>query len=328
MISGLIGNIQEFASDQTKVQRYCAAASDKEARWAVWFTGLACIPVWALFMFVGTCLYVFYGVVEDAAVQAGMKADQVFPHFILTQLPVGLGGFVIAAVLAAAMSSIDSSMNGTATVLSVDIYRRLLVKDKDDKHYLFVARLLTTLGGCFMIVVACLITLIDADSLLYIGFVIGSVMAGGLGGVFILGFFSTRTNSKGIAIGVVAALLMIFYLTLSQIDNMIIEAETKTAVEEKLSALADAGELGENGKPSEKQKQAVLYEAEAELAESEKGLRLLPDSLRSKLHPFLIGVLSNLTAFVIGYLASFFFPKPSDEKLYRATWWTRYREET
>jgi len=215
-LSGIIGNIQEFATDQTKIQRYCAAKSDGAARRAVWIVGLGCIPVWSLFMFVGTCLFVFYKFYPEA-LGAGLKADEVYPFFILTQMPSGLGGLVIAAALAAAMSSIDSSMNGTATVLTMDIYKRHLVRDKDDHHYLNVGRMLSALAGLFMIIAALLLAQVKDEAILDTCFKVGAVFGGGLGGLFILGFVSKRANSKGAAIGLVTALVLIVWLTVSQL---------------------------------------------------------------------------------------------------------------
>jgi len=214
-LSGLIGNIQEFAMDQTKVQRYLAPKTLSGARQAAWWCGLGCIPLWSLFMFVGTCLFVFYMFFPET-LRPNMISDEVFPHFILTQLPVGLGGFVIAAVLAAAMSSIDSSMNGTATVVTVDIYRRHLAKGRDDKHYLFAARCFTALAGGLTIVAALLLSRIGDESILDAYFKLGAMFAGGLGGLFLLGFFMKRATSRAAGVGIVVALLVIAWLTLSQ----------------------------------------------------------------------------------------------------------------
>jgi SSS family solute:Na+ symporter len=264
---GLISNIQEHVSDQIKVQRYCAVPSDAAARRSVMFNGLMCIPVWCMFMFIGTCLFAFYSVVQDPEV-AGLKSDQVFPHFIIKQMPVGITGLVIAAVLAAAMSTLSSSMNALATVSTVDVYKRYLAKGRDDRHYLSVGKGLTVIGGIIMIATALLVELAGQDRFLPMSFFITSIVVGGLGGVFCLGFFSTRTNTKGMYIGIVVTVLVTLYLTLSAWDE------------------------------------------------------ILPASLRSPTHKFMIGVLSNIAAFVCAYFASFLFPAPSAQKLDRATFWT------
>ena len=216
-LNGLIGNIQEFATDQTKVQRYLAPKTLAGARQAAWWCGLGCIPTWMLFMFVGTCLFVFYSYFPNA-LKPGLKSDEVFPFFILTQLPQGVGGFVIAAVFAAAMSSIASSMNATATVVMVDIYKRYLVKDKEDRHYLAAARWTTLIAGALMMVAALSLLIIKATSILDAFFKLGAVFAGGLGGLFLLGFLTTRATNRAAKVGIAAALLVIGWLTISQFD--------------------------------------------------------------------------------------------------------------
>lgn len=265
--SGIVGNIQEFSTDQIKIQRYAAPSTDGGAKLASWTVGLGCIPIWSLFMFVGTCLWVFYQVYPQY-LQAGLRPDQVFPHFILTQLPVGVGGLVIAAVMAAAMSTIDSSLNASATVISVDWYKRFFVKNRDDAHYLGMARIITLVLGVLMIVAACLLTRLKMTTFLDIGFFLGAVFAGGLGGLFLLGFFFKRTNGQGAMVGVMVGVLVILWLTMSH-------------------------------------------------------LNMLPTSISSSIHPFIINVIGNLTVFIVGYVASLFWPAPTEQQLKRATWWTR-----
>lgn len=270
-LSGIVGNIQEFSTDQIKIQRYAAPSTDGGAKRAAWTVGLGCIPVWSLFMFVGTCLWVFYQAFPELLAQ-GLHPDQVFPHFILTQLPVGIGGLVIAAVVAAAMSTIDSSLNASATVISVDWYKRFFVKDKTDEHYLKFARLITLLLGILMIFAAYLLTKLEMKTFLDIGFFLGAVFAGGIGGLFLLGFFFKRANSQGAMVGVGTGVLVIVWLTLSHLE-------------------------------------------------------LLPESISSSIHPFIINVIGNLTVFIVGFLASYFWPAPTEKALSRATWWTRNAEE-
>lgn len=232
ILNGIFLNIQEMCSDQTRVQRYLAAKSLKGARRAVWITGLGCIPLWALFMFVGTCLYVFYGT-TGAELPAGIPNDQVFPRFVLTHVPAGLGGFIIAALMAAAMSSIDSSMNGAATVLTEDIYKRHLAKNRSDRHYLAVGRIITGLSGAFMIGSALwfnwlIENMAAADPTIRktavdVGFSVSAIFSGGLGGFFLLGFLTKRANSAGAAIGVLSGIVVIAWLTFSKLGLLLPE---------------------------------------------------------------------------------------------------------
>jgi SSS family solute:Na+ symporter len=117
---------------------FCSCKNTYEARKAMLVCVASSLPIWAFYMFVGTSLYVFFKVfptVEAIEMLNGVrKAEQIFPYFIMNYLPVGITGLVIAAAMAAAMSSLDSSINAISTVGIVDIYRRHLVKNRDDVH--------------------------------------------------------------------------------------------------------------------------------------------------------------------------------------------------
>ena len=122
LLLGVVSYTTDYSSNQNVVQRYIAAKSLREARKAVVLSAAMSIPTWMCFFFLGSCLYAFYKLVPDAAV-ANLAADEVLPHFILTRTPPFLGGVIIAACLAAAMSSLDSSINSISTVCSVDFVK-------------------------------------------------------------------------------------------------------------------------------------------------------------------------------------------------------------
>src|SRR5262249_51994205 len=144
LLVGLGHWLTEYACNQNTVQKYCASASLREARRALWIGCAWMIPLWIGFQFLGTALWVFYQsfpTPTSTGILAGtVTAERIVPHFVVTQLPVGLSGLVVAGVLAAAMSPLDSALNAIATVGVVDVYRRHLVRGRDDRHYLVVAR--------------------------------------------------------------------------------------------------------------------------------------------------------------------------------------------
>lgn len=299
--SGLIGNVQEYSTDQTKIQRYAAASSDGGALLAIWTVGLGCIPLWSLFMLVGTCLWAFYQTYPDALAQVqvlleshgGLRADTVYPAFIITQLPPFIGGLVISAVLAAAMSSIDSSMNGAATVLTTDFYRRHFATDRDDQHYLRIARGVTSVLGLLMVAVAYGLYSLGQSAILDTLFFIGSIMGAGLGGLFLLGFVSNRVNWQGALIGLLAGIFVITLNTLTHFAIQSVEAATGT----DLSGYFFVGLKS-----------------------------WLPVGFY--VHPFLINVVGNVVVFVVGVSASMFFRAPDLKKIAGMTWWTRERRPT
>jgi SSS family solute:Na+ symporter len=217
VINGVALQLHGFATDQTRIQRYCAARSPGAARTAVWIGGLGCIPIWALFMLVGSCLYVYYRTFP-AHLPAAAESDKILPYFILNELPPGLGGIVIAALLSASFA-ISSNMNGTAAVVTADIYRRHIAPSRSDRHYVLFARVISVVMGLFMIVMALTLTVVNLrqQTVLDIWFVIEAVTAGGLGGFVYLGFLSTRANSKGAAVGVAMGVAIVLWLALAEV---------------------------------------------------------------------------------------------------------------
>jgi len=126
LTSALTENLRNYAIDQNYVQRMLSARSDRAAKNAIWLGALSYLPISVIFCLLGTGLAVYYGT-SPTALPDGTAADQVFPHFIRTELSPVVAGLVLAGILAAAMSTVDSSINSASTVLFVDVVRRLRV---------------------------------------------------------------------------------------------------------------------------------------------------------------------------------------------------------
>ena len=188
--------LQITGTDQTNVQRYAAAKSDKDAsRGAVIGCCLA-VPTWTYFVFLGTALYVFVKVVPNTGLE-GLPADAVFPRFILTQLPAGLAGLVLTGLLASAMSTLDSSINATAATVTIDFYRRLWVKNRGPRHYAKVGRLVSFLFSVVMITTACTIHLYRvSETLDDLSRMFLSILGGGLFSLFVVGMVTLRVDSR------------------------------------------------------------------------------------------------------------------------------------
>jgi SSS family solute:Na+ symporter len=219
-----IGNwTYEYAGNQNVIQRYCAAKSPRDARQAMWVCCWFSIPTWALFMFLGTALYVFYKAAPTpesiAMIDGTEKAEGILPYFVTSQLPMGLSGLVIAAVLSAAMSSISSSINGVSAVSVVDIWRRRIVTDRDDKHYVFVAKAVGAIQAVIMIVGAIILVSIEMKTLQDTANIISSLTAGGLAGLYLLGFLTTRADGRAVGVAIGLTLLYTGWMALSKIPS-------------------------------------------------------------------------------------------------------------
>jgi len=211
LILGLTAWLTEYSSNQNVIQRYAASKSAHEARKAMFVCAFSSVPIWAFYMFLGTSLYVFFKVfpaTEASQMLTGeRKAEQVLPFFIMNYLPPGITGVVIAAALAAAMSSLDSSINAIATIGIVDIYRRHFVKDRSDRHYLKVAWVFATIAAAIMIGGAVLLTKAETKTLQDTGTILGSLLSGGLLGMYMLGFLTNRGDARAVGVGIVCTLL-------------------------------------------------------------------------------------------------------------------------
>ncbi|MFQ5733785.1 MAG: sodium:solute symporter, partial [Planctomycetaceae bacterium] len=211
---GIVSWLTMYSSDQNVVQRYLAAKSMREARKATTIYSVLAVPTWAFFFFLGTCVYVFYRVYPDSTA-AGLEADQVFPYFILTQVPAGLAGLVIAGVLAAAMSSVDSSLNAISTITTVDLLKRHLAPGRDDRFYLRAARIVAVAASVLMILGAILFSAIEKESMNDLSWIVASVFGGCLLGLFMAGFFTQRIDNTSAMIGLGGALTLNVYLGVS-----------------------------------------------------------------------------------------------------------------
>lgn len=209
IIYGVSENIRNLIADQNYTQKYCSVPDEKKAKRSVWIAMLIYLPLTALFLYIGTTLFAFYSGPDHVLGEAITKGDQVFPHFIATQLPVGLKGLIIAAILAASMSTIDSALNCSATVLYVDYYKKYFNPEASESKSVTFLRLTTVVWGIAGIAVALL--LINAKSALDIWWIIAGIFGGGILGLFLLGVFNVKiTRLQGI-ISVLFSLLIIIW---------------------------------------------------------------------------------------------------------------------
>ena len=215
---GMTEWLQEYTSNQNVIQRYAAAKSTREARKAM-FVSFSNVPIWAFYFFLGTALYSFFQVFptqESGEMLNGVrKAEQVLPYFIVNYLPPGIAGLVIAAAAAAAMSSLDSSINAISTIGVNDIYRRLWVKDRDDKHYLNTAWKLATAASIVMISGAFILSQTETKTLQDTGVILISLLMGGVTGLYMIGFLTKVGDERTAWVGIILTFTFSLWTILS-----------------------------------------------------------------------------------------------------------------
>ncbi|MDF9796635.1 SSS family solute:Na+ symporter [Catalinimonas alkaloidigena] len=211
---GIFHFLAMYSSDQNVIQRYVASQSTREARKATLIYSVVALPTWSLFFFIGTTLFAFYTVFPETVIST-MEADQVFPYFILSQLPAGVAGLIIAAVLAAGMSTLDSSINAIATVTVVDILKPYWLKGQADAIYLRMARYIAIGVSLLMMGGAFFFSVIEKESINDISWIVSSVFGGCLVGLFMIGFFTTRVGYRAVLWALLISVSINLYLGIS-----------------------------------------------------------------------------------------------------------------
>ncbi len=211
MIFGLTNWLWEFAGSQTVIQRYVASKSVRDARRAMWICAITSLIIWGSFMFLGTSLYVFFKEFpspDAAAILKGLgnrKAEEILPFFIVTYLPIGITGLVIAAALSAALSTLNAAINSITMVTVQDIYQALLVKGRDDRHYLRAAYVSSAMACILMILGAMILDRAQTKTLQDTASIMTSLLSGGFFGMFVLGFLTNKGDARSVWIGLIAA---------------------------------------------------------------------------------------------------------------------------
>ena len=216
LVYGLFMNLQNFGIDQSYIQRYHTAKSEEEARKSVWLGALLYVPISGLFLFIGTALFTYYTAQPDllpAGLHGKAMADRVFPYFIVHGLPPGLTGLLIAAVFAAAMSSVDSSLNCSATLVLSDIYRRYFRRQAGERESMAVLYTTTLVWGLAGTGVA--LAMIRVKSALDAWWQLSGIFSGGMLGLFLLGMLARRAKGAAAFIGAVCGIAVIAWMTFS-----------------------------------------------------------------------------------------------------------------
>ena len=216
LLYGLTINLQNFGIDQNYIQRYIASKSDREARKSVWIGGLTYVPLSAAFLFIGTALFAYYEAHPaslPAMYRGPDRADFVFPWFIVSALPSGVTGLLIAAIFAAAMSTVSTSLNSSATIFLSDYYRRFVNPRATERQSMWLLRVVTVLWGAAGTGAA--IAMTQVKGALDAWWTLAGIFGGGTLGLFLLGFFSRRTGNRAAQAGVAAGVAVILWMTLS-----------------------------------------------------------------------------------------------------------------
>ncbi|MCR4290671.1 MAG: sodium/solute symporter [Candidatus Scalindua sp.] len=222
LLFGCFTTFAVLGTDQDLVQRMLTCDHVKKGQKALLWTAALNFPITLLFLSVGAALFAYYKVVPDAAVDtfiATHHTDYIFPHFIKTVLTPGLRGLLIAALLAAAMSSLDSALNALSSTFYIDIYKRYIRPETTEKHAVTISRYSVIIFAAVLALVA--MQCGKTESVLWLGFRIFGYTYGAMIGVFLIAVLTERRgNDIANVVIMVASVLIVLFLTADSIGPL------------------------------------------------------------------------------------------------------------
>jgi SSS family transporter len=211
--SGIIGGafltMASHGTDQLIVQRLLAARSERQSKLALVMSGIAILAQFSLFLLIGVMLFAYYRIAQPA--QAFARTDTVFPEFVVTHMPHGISGLLIAAILAAAMSNLSAAVNSLSSTAIVDFYARLR-PHSSERQRMRLSRLAIVVWGLILFALALVAR--HGGRVIEVGLSIASVAYGALLGVFLLGVLTKRATERGAIVGMVCGFALNLYLWL------------------------------------------------------------------------------------------------------------------
>jgi Na+/proline symporter len=207
VIGGTFFTMGSHGTDQTIVQRLLAAKSERESKLALLASGVIILLQFALFLVLGVMLYAWHGA---PGVVAGHSYDSVFPDFIVTAMPSGARGALIAAIIAVAMSNASGSLNSLAASSVVDFQhlRGLHTLEENPERLLRRSRWMTLVWGIALAVLGT----VQWGPMLEAGLTIAAITLGSLLGLFLLAFLFPRATATGVLTGMFAGLAAILWI--------------------------------------------------------------------------------------------------------------------
>ena len=211
ILGGLANNLISYTSDQTVIQRYLTTPDEKSAGRGILVNGVMSVFVSVAFYMIGTGLYTFYKT-HPAELDITMgQSDAIFPFFMMSQMPAGIAGALIAAIFAATMSTISSNINSVATAFSIDFWKRFR-PSTTDSQLVGVARWASVVSGMIGLLLALFMATWNIQSFLdFFNEALG-LLTSGLGGLFFIAVFMKRVKGYAALAGFVAGEVVVFMM--------------------------------------------------------------------------------------------------------------------
>lgn len=225
VIGGAVFSVASHGTDQLIVQRLLTTRNLKDSQKALVWSAIVVAFQFALFLGIGILLYGFYNAQSPAALGLN-TTDEIFALFIVNELPVGLSGLVIAALLAAAMSSLSSSLNSLASATTMDLYKPYFGRDNTPAKDLKISRIITFIWAFILTGSAFFFAVLQLQggarpAVVELGLGIASYTYGGLLGAFVLGRMFSKPSMKDAMIGFFVGLISLLFMVKGPVQDIL-----------------------------------------------------------------------------------------------------------
>lgn len=226
-VGQFVNSLYQYTGSQDVVQRYQTTKSLKDTIKSLWTTGFLGILTIPLFFGMGTILYTFYQ--NAASLPKDFNTSAIVPYFVITQLPAGIAGFVIAGIFAAAQSTIASSLNSISACFVTDFKQRFFNNKFSGMSDVTLARWVIIIAGVISTAITVYFTMGNTSDTWNVFLTVSGLFGVPVAGLFALGIFTKRANARGVLIGFALSVLLAFYVDSLHISSLLVATVSFTA---------------------------------------------------------------------------------------------------
>lgn len=219
LLGQIFNSLYQYTASQDVVQRYTTSTDKKHIAKSIWTNAILSLITIPLFYGMGTVLYSFYQ--HSAALPHGFNTSALVPYFVLTQVPAGIAGLIIAAIFAASQATIASSLNSTAACLVTDFQKRFM-KDKSDAMSMKITRYSILIVGIMSLIVTLVLINLHSSDMIDTYLSLFGLFGVPIAGIFALGILSKRANGFGATLGMLVISVVCYVIQTNGVNALLV----------------------------------------------------------------------------------------------------------
>lgn len=219
LLGQIFNSLYQYTASQDVVQRYTTSTDRKHIAKSIWTNAILSLITIPLFYGMGTVLFSFYH--NGGHLPAGFNTAAIVPYFVLTQIPAGIAGLIIAAIFAASQATIASSLNSTAACVVTDFQKRFM-KDKSDEMSMKLTRITILVVGLMSLICTLMLIKVHREDMLVTYLSLFGLFGVPIAGTFALGILSQRANGFGATVGMLLTSLICYVIQSHGVNALLV----------------------------------------------------------------------------------------------------------